>query len=78
MNLRVGELEFTKAGYMRGWYEYLKGGWRLQEKNGGGVQYIRNEDRKLLRKLEEIRERCKRYLFSLLNTTLTTLDQTII
>ena len=46
--------EFTKAGDMKG---YLKGGWKLQGKKVGSAQYIRDEDRKLLRRLEEIRAR---------------------
>ena len=48
--------EFTKAGDIRGWYGHLTGGWRLQGKVGS-AQYIRDEDGKLLRKPEEIRER---------------------
>lgn len=56
----AGELEtFTEAGDMRGWSCQFKGGWRLQGKKTGMVQYIRYEDRNLLRKLEQIRERWK-------------------
>ena len=52
------ELEgFTLAGDMRGWDGHLKGGWKLQGKKVGSAQYIRDEDGKLLRKLEEIRAR---------------------
>ena len=49
--------EFTLAGDVRGWYGHLKGGWKLQGKKVGSAQYIRDEDGKLLRKLEEIRAR---------------------
>ena len=42
------------------------------------MQYIRDEDGKLLRKLEEIRARWRRYFASLLNTTSAALNRTII
>ena len=52
------ELEvFIVAGVLRGWYGHLKGGWKLQGKKLGSAQYIRNENRKLLRKLDEVRAR---------------------
>ncbi|CAM9660860.1 unnamed protein product, partial [Ascophyllum nodosum] len=51
---------------------------KLQGKKVGSAQYIRDEDGKLLRKLEEIRARWKRYSTSSLNTTSTTLNRTII
>ena len=63
---------------MRGWYGHLKGGWKLQDKKVGSAQYIRDEDRKLPRKLEEMRTRCRRYFASLLNTTSAVLNRTII
>ena len=73
------ELEkFTKAGDMKGWYEDLKGGWRLQGKKVRSAQYIRDEDGKILRKLEEIRVRWRRYFAFLLNTTSAALDRTIV
>ena len=50
----------------------------MQGKKVGSAQYIRDEDGKLLRKLEEIRARWKRYSTSSLNTTSTTLNRTII
>ena len=43
-------VEFTKAGDVKGWYGHRKGGWRLQGKKVGSAQYIRDDDRKLLRK----------------------------
>ena len=70
--------EFTLAGDMRGWYGHLKGGWKLQGKNIGCAQYIRDKDGKLLRKLEEIRVRLERCFASLPNTTSAALNQTII
>ena len=70
--------EFTLVGDMRGWYGYLKGGWNLQGKTIGSAQYIRDEDRKLLRKLEEIRARWRWYFASLFNTTSAALNLTII
>ena len=70
--------EFTLAGDMRGWYGHLKGGWKLQGKKVGSAQHIKDEDGKLLRKLEKIRARWRRYLASLLNTTSAALNQTII
>ena len=69
---------FTKAGDMIGWYEHLKGGWRMQGKKVGSAQYIMDEDGKLRRKLEEIRERWRQYISSLLKTTSTAIDRTII
>ena len=42
------------------------------------AQYIRDENGKLLRKLDEIRARWRRYFTSLLNTTSVTLNRTII
>ena len=49
--------EFIAAGDLRGWYGHLKGGWKLQGKKFGSAQYIRDENGKLLRKLDEIRAR---------------------
>ena len=73
------ELEdFIVAGDLRGWYGHLKGGWKLQGKKLRGTQYIRAENGKLLRKLDEIRARWRRYFTSLLNTTSATLNRTII
>ena len=69
--------EFTKAGNIKGWYGHLTGGWRLQGEKVGSALYIRYEDGKLLRKLEEIRERWRRYFASLLSRTSAALDQTI-
>ena len=66
------------AGDMGGWYGHLKGGWKLQSKKVGSAQYVRNEDGKLIRKLEEIHARWRRYSTSLLNTTSAALNQTII
>ena len=40
------------------------------------MQYSRDEDGKLLQKLEEIRERWRRYFSSLLDTTSGALDRT--
>ena len=70
--------EFIAAGDLRGWYGHLKGGWKLQGKKLRGAQYIRDENGKLLRKLDEIRARWRRYFTSLLNTTSVTLNRTII
>ena len=70
--------EFTLAGDMRGWYGYLKGGLKLQNKKVGSAQYIMDENGKLLRKLEEICTRWRRYFASLLNTTSAALNRTII
>ena len=70
--------EFIVAGDLRGWYGHLKGGWKLQGKKLRGAQYIRDENGKLLRKLDEIRTRWRRYFTSLLNTTSATLNRTII
>ena len=70
--------EFIAAGDLRGWYGHLKGGWKLQSKKLRGAQYIRDENGKLLRKLDEIRARWRRYFTSLLNTTSVTLNRTII
>ena len=70
--------EFIVAGDLRGWYGHLKRGWKLQGKKLRGAQYIRDENGKLLRKLDEIRTRWRRYFTSLLNTTWATLNRTII
>ena len=70
--------EFIVAGDLRGRYGHLKGGWKLQGKKLRGAQYIRDENGKLLRKLDEIRARWRRYFTSLLNTTSATLNRTII
>ena len=70
--------EFTLAGDMRGWYRHLKGGWKLQGKTVGSAQYIRDEDRKLLWKLEEICARGRRYFTYLLNTISAALNRTTI
>ena len=61
--------EFIAAGDLRGWYGHLKGGWKLKCKKLGSAQYIRDENGKLLRTLDEIRTRWRRYFTSLLNTT---------
>ena len=50
----------------------------MQGKKLGSTQYIRDENGKLLRKLDEIRARWRRYCTSLLNTTSTDLNRTII
>ena len=70
--------EFIVAGDARGSYGHLKGGWKLQGKKLESAQYIRDENRKLLRKLEENRARWRRYFTSLLNTTSAALNRTII
>ena len=70
--------EFIVAGDLRGWHGHLKGGWELQGKKFRSAQYIRDENGKLLRKLDEIRARWRRYFTSLLNTTSATLNRTII
>ena len=70
--------EFIATGNLRGWYGHLKGGWKLQGKKLGSAQYIRDENGKLLRKLDEIRARWRRYFTSLLNTTSAALNRTII
>ena len=70
--------EFIVAGDVRGWYRHLKGGWKLQGKKLGSAQYIRDENGKLLRKLDEIRARWRQYFTSLLNTTSAALNRTII
>ena len=70
--------EFIVAGDVRGWYGHLKGQWKLQGKKLGSAQYIRDENGKLLRKLDEIRARWRRYFTSLLNTTSAALNRTII
>ena len=73
------ELEvFILDGDIRSWYGHLKGGRKLQSKKLGSAQYIRDDDGKLIRKLEEIRVRWRRYFTSLLNTTLAALNQTIV
>ena len=78
LNMYACELEdFTKAGDMKGWYGHLKCGWKLQGKKVGSAQYIRDEDGKLLWKLEKIRARWRRYFAFLLNTTSAALDRTI-
>ena len=75
----AGKLEeFTKGGDMKGWYGNCKAGWRLQGKKVESAQHIRDEVRKLLRKLDKLRERWRRYFASLLNTTSAALDRTII
>ena len=63
---------------LRGWYGHLKGGWKLQGKKLGNAQYIRDENGKLLRKLDEIRARWRRYFTSLLNTTSAALNRAIV
>ena len=70
--------EFIAAGDLRGWYGHLKGGWKLQGKKLGNAQYIRDENGKLLRKLDEIRARWRRYFTSLLNTTSAALNRAIV
>ena len=50
----------------------------LQGNKLRGAQYIRDENGKLLMKLDEIRARWRRYFTSLLNTTSATLNRTII
>ena len=69
--------EFIVAGDVRGWYGHLKGGWELQGKKLGSAQYIRDENGKFLRKLDEIRARWRRYFTSLLSTTSAALNRTI-
>ena len=49
----------------------------MQGKKLGSAQYIRDEDGKLLRKLEEFLARWRRYFTSLLNTTSAALNRTI-
>ena len=49
----------------------------MQGKELGSAHYTRNENRKLHRKLEEIRARWRRYFTSLLNTTSAALNRTI-
>ena len=70
--------EFIVVGDLKAWYGHLKGGWKLQGKKLGSAQYIRDENGKLLRKLDEIRTRWRRYFTSLLNTTSAALNRTII
>ena len=70
--------EFIVIGVLRGWYGHLEGGCKLQGKKLGNAQYIRGENGKLLRKLDEIRARWRRYFTFLLNTTSATLNQTTI
>ena len=70
--------EFIVAGDLRGWYGHLKRGWKLQDKKLGSAQYIRDENGKLLRKLDEIRARWRQYFTSLLSTTSAALNRTII
>ena len=50
----------------------------MQGKKVGSAQYTRDADGMLLRKLEEIRDRWRRYFASLLNTTSVALDRTIL
>ena len=69
--------ESIVAGDLRGWYGHLKGSWKLQGKKLGSAQYIRDENGKLLRKLDEIRARWRRYFTSVLNTTSATFNRTI-
>ena len=72
------ELEdFIVAGDLRGWHGHLKGGCKLQGKKLRSAQYIRDENGKLIRKLDKIRARWRRYFTSLLNTTSATLNRTI-
>ena len=79
LGVYVCELEeFIVAGDVRGWYGLLEGGWKLQGKKLGSAQYIRDENGKLLRKLDEIRARWRRYFTSSLNTTSAALNRTII
>ena len=76
LEVYAGELEeFTIAGDMRGWYGHL---WKLQVKDMGSAQYIRDEDGKLKRKLEGIRDKWRQYFTSLLNTTSAALNQAIV
>ena len=70
--------EFIVAGDVRGWYGHLERGWKLQGKKLGSAQYIRDENGKLLRKLDEIRTRWRRYFTSLFSTTSAALNRTII
>ena len=56
--------EFIVAGDVRGWYGYFKGGRKLQGTKLGSVQYIKDENGKLLRKLDEIRARWGQYFTS--------------
>ena len=70
--------EFIAAGDLRGWYGHLKGGWKSQGKKLESAQYIRDKNGKLLRELDEIRARWRRYFTSLLNTTSAALNRTII
>ena len=70
--------EFIVASDLRRWYGHLKGGWKLQVKKLRSAQYIRDENGKLQRKLDEIRARWRRYFTSLLNTTSATLNRTTI
>ena len=49
--------EFIAAGDLRGWYGHLKGGWKLKGKKLGSAKNIRDENGKILRKLDEIRAR---------------------
>ena len=50
----------------------------MQGKKLGSAQYIRDENGKLLRKLDEIRARWRQYFTSALNTTSAALNRTII
>ena len=70
--------EIVVAGDLSGWYGHLKGGWKLQSRELGSTQYIKDENGKLLRKLDEIRARWRRYFISLLNTTSAVLNRKVI
>ena len=72
------KLRETMQADVRDWYVHLKGGYKLQGKTLGSAQYIRDENRKLLRKHDEIRAWWRRYFTSLLNTTSAALNRTII
>ena len=79
LDVFVCELEeFIVAGDLRRWHGHLKGRWKFQGKKLRSAQYIRDENGKLLRKLDEIRARWRRYFTSLFNTTSATLNRTII
>ena len=57
LEVYAGELEkLIKAGDMRSRYGHSKVGWRFQGKNVGSAQYIKEDDGKLIRSLEEIYE----------------------
>ena len=48
---------------MKEWYGHIKDGCRLKGKEVGNRQYIRDDDGKLLRKLEEICRRWRNFCF---------------